>query len=116
MDKRGVEKVSESAEKLAEAVRGSYEAAIQNAAIVQESNTRLARSLFESNIEALKVQAEIQAEINHQALQSLAEQIRKNRKTFEELSRGSLDAYDGFLGSLSSYHEEVTREPEKSGD
>jgi hypothetical protein len=30
-------------------------------------------------------------------LRSLAEQIRKHREVFQELSRDSLHAYDGFL-------------------
>ena len=114
--KKDTDKANEVVEKLTEAVRDSYEAAFENTAALHESNARLARSLFESNIEALKVQAEIQANLHHQVLQSLAVQIRKNRQTFEELSRGSLDAYDGLLDSLSSYYEEVSRESGELGD
>jgi hypothetical protein len=32
-----------------------------------------------------------------------------------ELSRESLNAYDGFVDSLSSYYEEVSKEAEKPG-
>ncbi len=113
MDRRNVDKVNEAVEKLTETVQGSYEAAMENTAAMQESNVRLARSLFESNIEALKVQAEIQAEINRHSLQSMAEQIRKNQETFLKLSRESLNAYDGFLDSLSSYYKEVSGESEE---
>jgi hypothetical protein len=46
----------------------------------------------------------------------MAEQIRKHREVFQELSRDSLDAYDGFLDSLSSYHKEVSKRLEEPGD
>jgi hypothetical protein len=113
MSEKDVDKVNEAVEKLTEAVRDSYRAAMENTATVQESNARLARSLFQSNIEALKVQAEIQAKFHSHTLESLAEQVRKNREVFLELSRGSLNAYDGFLDSLSSYYEELSGEIEE---
>ncbi len=61
MAKKDVDnKVNEVAEKLTEAVRSSYEAAMENSAAVQESNAELARNLFEDFMEALEVQAEVQ--------------------------------------------------------
>jgi flagellin-specific chaperone FliS len=112
MAEKDVDKVNEAAEKLTEAVWTSYEAAVESTAAVQESNTRLAQSLFESGIEALK----IQAEIKHQTMQSLAEQIRKHQEIFQELSRESLGAYEGFVDSLFSYYKEVLEKPEESDD
>jgi len=114
--KKGTDKVSEAVERLTEAMWGSYEAAVENTAAVQESNSRLARSLVESNIELLKAQTEIQAEINRHTLQSMAEQARKHREALLKLSRESLNAYDGFVDSLSSYYEEISKEPENRGD
>ena len=111
MSEKDVGKANEAAEKLTEAVLGSYEAAVESTAAVQESGTRLARSLFESGAEALRIQAEIE----YQTLQSLAEQIRKHQEVFLELSQESLNAYDGFLDSLFSYYKEVLGEPEDSG-
>ena len=78
------DKVNEAVERMTEARRDSYEAARENTAAMQETNNRLAWSLFESNIELLL-----------------------------GLSRESLNAYDGFLDSLSSYYEEVSEEPER---
>jgi hypothetical protein len=98
-----------AAEKLTEAVRGSYEAAIEGTAAVQESNTRLARSFLEGSIEAL----EAQAELGRHTLQSMTELAREHQEAFQELSRRSLDAYDGFLDSLFSYYKEVLGEPEE---
>jgi uncharacterized membrane-anchored protein YjiN (DUF445 family) len=106
------DKVNEAVERLTEAMWGSYEKAVENTAAMQESNSRFARSLFESNLGLLKAQTEIQAEINRHTLQSLAEQVREHREAFLELSRESLNAYDGFVDSLSLYYEEVSRESE----
>ena len=107
------DKVNEAVERMTEAMRDSYEAARENTAAMQETNNRLAWSLFESNIELLRAQAEMQAEINRLTLQNLADQARKHREAFLGLSRESLNAYDGFLDSLSSYYEEVSEEPER---
>ena len=110
------DKVNEAVERMAQTIWGSYETAVENTAAMQESNSRFVRSLFESNLELLRTQAETQAELNRHTLQSLADQFRKHREAFMELSRESLDAYDGFVDSLSSYYEEVSKEAEKSGD
>jgi len=110
------DKVNEAVERMAQTIWGSYETAVENTAAMQESNSRFVRSLFESNLELLRTQAETQAELNRHTLQSLADQFRKHREALMELSRESLDAYDGFVDSLSSYYEEVSKEAEKSGD
>jgi hypothetical protein len=112
MDEKDLNKVNEATERLTEAVRDSYEAAVESTAVVQESNIRLAQNLFESGVEALK----IQAEINQHTLQNLAEQFRKHQEVFHELSRESLGAYEGFLDSLFLYYKEVLGEPEESDD
>ncbi len=109
------DKVNDAVERLTEAAWGSYEAAVENTTAMHETNTRIARSLFQSNIELLKAQAEIQAEVNRHNLQSLAEQARKHREALLGVSRESLNAYDGFLSSLSSYYEEVSEESERPG-
>jgi hypothetical protein len=116
MVEKNTDKVNEAVEELTKVVQDSYRMALENTAAVQESNTRLARSLYESNIKVLEAQAEIQSDIHRHTLRSLAEQIRKHREAFQELSRDSLHAYDGFLDSLSSYHQEVSKELEEPGD
>ena len=113
MDKKDADKANDgAAEKLTEAVRDSYEAAVEGTAAVREYNTRLAQSFFEGSIEAL----EAQAEVSRHTLQSLAELAREQREAFQELSRRSLDAYDGFLGSLFSYYNEALEESEEEPD
>jgi hypothetical protein len=110
------DKVNEAVEKMAQTMWGSYETAVENTAAIRESNSRFVRNLFESNLELLRTQAEIQAELNRHTLQSLADQMRQHREALLELSRESLHAYDGFVDSLSSYYEEVSKEAERSGD
>lgn len=114
--KDDADKVNEAVERLARTMWGSYETAVENTAAMQESNSQFVRNLFESNLELLRTQAEIQAELNRHTLQSLADQIRKHREALVELSRESLHAYDGFVDSLSSYYEEVSKEAESSDD
>lgn len=115
MDRRDAGRSEEALERLIEAVRSSYESALESAASAREANFRAARSVFESNAELIRAQAEIQAELNWNTLQSMAEGARRHRESFLKLSRGSLDAYDGFLGSLSSYQEELSRETGEPG-
>lgn len=110
------DKVNEAVERIARTMWGSYETAVENTAAMQESNSRFVRNLFESNLELLRTQAEIQAELNRHTLQSLADQMRQHREALLELSRESLHAYDGFVDSLSSYYEEVSKEAESSDD
>jgi hypothetical protein len=38
--------------------------------------------------------------------------VREQREVFRELSHESLDAYDGFVDSLSTYYDEVAEESE----
>jgi len=116
MPRDDADKVNEAVEKMAQTMWGSYETAVENTAAIQESNSRFVRNLFESNLELLRTQAEIQAELNRHTLQSLADQMRQHREALLELSRESLHAYDGFVDSLSSYYEEVSTEAESSDD
>jgi phosphoribulokinase len=116
MVEKNTDKVNEAVEELTKVVQDSYRMAWENTAAVQESNTRLARSLYESNVKVLEAQAEIQSDIHRYTLQGMAEQIRKHREAFQELSRDSLNAYDGFLDSLSSYHKEVSKGLEEPKD
>ncbi len=67
---------------------------------------RLSRRFFENWVETL----EDQAELNRRTLQGLRELAKAQSEVFDELSRESLDAYDGFLDSLSDYHEEVAED------
>ncbi len=110
------DKVNEAVERMAQTMWGSYETAVENTAAMRESNAQFVRDLFESNLDLLRAQAEIQADLNRHTLQSIAEQARKHREALLELSRESLHAYDGFVDSLSSYYEEVSKEAERSGD
>jgi hypothetical protein len=45
-------------------------------------------------------------------MQGITELVREQREVFQELSHESLDAYDGFVDSLSTYYDEVAEESE----
>ncbi len=111
MNEKDMDRFDEATGELAEAVRESYRAAVDRAFVARESNARLARDFFEDWIDTLQDQAEL----NRRTMQSLAEQAREQQEAFRQLSRESLNAYDGFLDSLFSYYKEVSKEFEEPG-
>lgn len=114
MDEKDANRADQAAEELTKAARESYRAAVDRAFAARESNMRLSRSFFEDWIDTF----EAQAELNRHVLKSMAEMAWEQRQNFLRLSRESSDAYDGFLGSLYTYYEEVSeepKEPEKDG-
>ena len=108
MDERKADRTRDAAGELEEATRASYKAAVDHAFEVQKGGMRLSRRFFENWIETL----EDQTELNRRTLQNLQELVREQQEVFNELSRESMDAYDGFLDSLSAYHEEVSERAE----
>lgn len=105
MGERDVDKNNGAVERMTEAVRDSYEAAMESTVAAHKANARLARSFLESSVEML----EVQAEMKHRTLEGLAELAREQREAFQRLSLESLNAYDGFLGSLFSYYKEASK-------
>jgi hypothetical protein len=65
---------------------------------------KLSRAFFQNWVETL----EEGAEINRRALEDLQRLAAEQRQVFYGLSRESLDAYDGFLDSLTLYDEELS--------
>jgi hypothetical protein len=112
MNEKDANRFDESTEELTEAARESYRAAVNQTFAARESNMRLARSFFEDWVDTL----ETQAEVNRRALQGLANLAREQQEVFQELSRRSFDAYDGFLDSLFSYYGEVQGEAFEEGE
>ena len=110
MDERKADHTRDAASEFEAATRESYKVAVDHAFEVQKGGMRLSRRFFENWLETL----EDQTELNRRTLQGLQELVREQREVFHELSQDSLDAYDGFLESLSSYQEEVsdTKKPE----
>jgi hypothetical protein len=66
---------------------------------------RLSRRFFENWVETL----DDQAEFNRRALDSLQQLVREQSEVFRELSRESVDAYDGFLDSLDAYEKDISK-------
>ena len=110
MDEKDAKRAGDAAEELDRLARESYRAAVDRAFDVQKSGMRLSRRFFEDWIETL----EDHAELNRRTMRGLTDLIREQREVFREMSRESLDAYDGFVDSLSSYYEEVSPETKTS--
>ena len=106
MDEKGENRAREAAEELSKAARESYKQAVDWAFEAQKSNMRLSRRFFENWIETLGDHAEL----NRRTMEDLTGLVREQR---EALSSESLEAYDGFLDSLSAYYEEVSKDPEE---
>ena len=108
MDEKDTNRAGDASEELDRLARESYRAAVDGAFDVQRSGMRLSRRFFESWIENLQDHAEL----NRRTMRGLTELVREQREVFREMSRDSLDAYDGFVDSLASYYEEVSSETE----
>jgi hypothetical protein len=100
MDEKDARRAGEAAEELSRGARESYRAAVDRAFEAQKGNMRLSRRFFEHWVETM---------------QGLTELVREQREVYRTLSGESLDAYDGFVGSLSTYYEEVSKDPEEPG-
>ena len=96
---------------ISETIWDSYREILQGTLAAQERNVELTLNVFESGMETL----EAQAELNRHAVRDLARRMREQREVFREISRDSTEAYDGFLGSLSDYHRDVSGEEGREG-
>lgn len=109
MDEKDARRAEEAAEELDRLTRESYKAAVDRAFDAQKSGMRLSRRFFENWVETL----EGHAELNRRTVENLTELVREQREVFQQLSGESLDAYDGFVDSLSVYYDEVSEDLER---
>ena len=109
MDEKGENRARDAAEELSKAARESYKRAVDQAFEAQKSNMRLSRRFFENWIETLGDHAEL----NRRTMEDLTGLVREQREVYRALSSESLDAYDGFVDSLTAYYEEVAKESEE---
>ena len=109
MDERDVRRNREASERLDRLAREGYRAAVDQAFEAQKSGMRLSRRFFENWVETL----DDQAELNRRTLSSLQELAREQREVFRELSRESVDSYDGFLDSLDAYQGDISNLQER---
>ena len=110
MDERDVRRNREAAERLDQITREGYRSAVDQAFEAQKSGMRLSRRFFENWVETL----DDHAELHRRTFSNLQELVREQREVFQELSRESGDAYDGFLDSLDVYQEQISRFDERS--
>jgi hypothetical protein len=104
VDERGARRARDASERLDRLTREGYKAAVDQAFEAQKSGMRLSRRFFENWVETL----DDQAELNRRTLGSLQQLAREQSELFRELSRESVDAYDGFLDSLDAYEKDVS--------
>ncbi len=109
MDEQQRKQANEAAEKLTEVVQGYWEAVVERAAAQEAATLPLYRSMFETGVEALRAQAEI----NQSVLQNILALAQTHREVFQNLSTEALDAYDDFLNSLFSYYREAADQTER---
>ena len=110
MDERGARRNREVSERLDRLTREGYKSAVDQAFEAQKSGMRLSRRFFENWVETL----DDHAELNRRTLGSLQQLVREQNEVFRELSRESVDAYDGFLDSLDSYQEDISKLEERN--
>src|SRR5215210_3439682 len=109
VDERDVRRNREASEQLDRLSREGYKTAVDQAFEAQKSGMRLSRRFFENWVETL----DDQAEFNRRTLGSLQQLVREQSDVFRELSKESVDAYDGFLGSLDAYEEDISNLEER---
>jgi hypothetical protein len=109
VDERDALRNREASERLDRLTREGYKTAVDQAFEAQKSGMRLSRRFFENWVETL----DDQAELNRRALGSLQQLVREQSEVFKELSRESVDAYDGFLHSLDAYEEDISNLEER---
>jgi hypothetical protein len=109
VDERDARRYRKASERLDRLTREGYKSAVDQAFEAQKSGMRLSRRFFENWVETL----DDQAELNRRALGSLQQLVREQSEVFRELSRESVDAYDGFLDSLGAYEEDIANLEER---
>src|SRR5215216_2737166 len=111
MDEKDQEQARDATEEMDRLARESYRAAVDRAFDVQKSGMRLSSRFFETWVESL----EGHAELNRRTMRGLTELVREQREVLEALSQESLDAYDAFVESLSSYQNQLESDEGGSG-
>jgi hypothetical protein len=109
VDERDARRNREASERVDRLTREGYKTAVDQAFEAQKSGMRLSRRFFENWVETL----DDQAEFNRRTLSSLQQLVREQSEVFRELSKESVDAYDGFLGSLDAYEEDISNLEER---
>jgi hypothetical protein len=109
VDERDARRNREASERLNGLAREGYKSAVDQAFEAQKSGMRLSRRFFENWVETL----DDHAELNRRTLGSLQQLVREQNEIFRELSRESVDAYDGFLDSLGAYQEDISKLEER---
>jgi len=95
------ERQEKDLQKIFDATKASYLAAVENTFAIQERILEFARNLMETSAEALKTQADN----NRATLETLTQQSEKHRKAMENLVRESSEVYESVLRSPFYHHQ-----------
>jgi hypothetical protein len=109
VDERDARRNREASERLDRLTREGYRAAVDRAFEAQKGGMRLSRRFFENWVETL----DDHAELNRRTLRRVQQLVREQREVLRDLSRESVDAYDGFLDSLEDYQEDISNLQER---
>src|SRR5215216_53949 len=110
MDDRQQQRISEAAEKFAEAIKESYQAVAARSVSAQELNAQLTQEFFNRVINNLRTQAES----NRALAEDLIEQQRRQQEASQALTQESVNAYMDFLNSMFSYYRGSLDEAQRS--
>lgn len=97
-----MEKMGETAEKLAGTNRDSYQAVVDHVVGLQERNVRFAQGVVDGSIKELRHQAES----NRAMTQELFEQAESQREVYQSLVEQSFGAYMDLAYAPLSYYKE----------
>ncbi len=97
-----MEKINETAEKLAETTRDSYQTVVDHVVGLQERNVRFAQGVVDGSIRELRHQAES----NRAMTQELFDRAEGQRDAYQALVGQSLDAYMDLAYAPLSYYKE----------
>jgi len=111
MDEQQQQRVSEAAEKFANALRESYQTVASRGESAQQLNAEMTQRFFNTVINHLQRHAEA----NIQVGEELAGQAQRGQEASRQLTQESVQAYMDFINSLFSYAQTSSLEAAQRG-
>src|SRR5215217_7731703 len=111
MDEQQQQRVSEAAEKFANALRESYQTVASRGESAQQLNAEMTQRFFNTVINHLQRHAEANVQVGDE----LAGQAQRRQEAFRQLTQESVQAYMDFINSLFSYAQTSSLEAAQRG-
>ena len=109
MDEQQQQRVSEAAEKFANALRESYQTVASRGESAQQLNAEMTQQFFNTVINHLQSQVDA----NVQTGEQLAEQAQRGQEASRQLTQESVQAYMDFVNSIFSFAQAGTQEAQR---